>query len=73
MQHDQLYTWAAVSQPTHSLDYTEGQFPRRVPSEPPDEEHRPKDAGPGRPAGAGDVLDGRRVSEFAFSLQGINF
>uniref|UniRef100_A0A8C9QCK3 Formin-2 n=1 Tax=Spermophilus dauricus TaxID=99837 RepID=A0A8C9QCK3_SPEDA len=46
---DQLYTWAAVSQPTHSLDYTEGQFPRRVPSmwppsRPPDEEHRPKDA-----------------------------
>nr|XP_058908827.1 formin-2 [Kogia breviceps] len=45
---DQLYTWAAVSQPTHSLDYTEGQFPRRVsaawpPSKPP-EEHRPKDA-----------------------------
>ncbi|KAI5179902.1 Formin-2 [Manis pentadactyla] len=45
---DQLYTWAAVSQPTHSLDYTEGQFPRRVPSVwPPSktpEEHRPKDA-----------------------------
>ncbi|XP_023987722.1 formin-2 [Physeter macrocephalus] len=46
---DQLYTWAAVSQPTHSLDYTEGQFPRRVPaawppSKPPEEEHRPKDA-----------------------------
>ncbi|XP_073756045.1 formin-2 isoform X2 [Callorhinus ursinus] len=46
---DQLYTWAAVSQPTHSLDYTEGQFPRRVPSvwppsKPPDEEHRLKDA-----------------------------
>ncbi|XP_073903323.1 formin-2 isoform X2 [Castor canadensis] len=46
---DQLYTWAAVSQPTHSLDYTEGQFPRRAPSmwppsRPPDEEHRPKDA-----------------------------
>uniref|UniRef100_A0A4W2GTB7 Formin 2 n=1 Tax=Bos indicus x Bos taurus TaxID=30522 RepID=A0A4W2GTB7_BOBOX len=46
---DQLYTWAAVSQPTHSLDYIEGQFPRRVPaawppSKPPDEEHRPKDA-----------------------------
>ncbi|XP_019278845.2 formin-2 isoform X1 [Panthera pardus] len=45
---DQLYTWAAVSQPTHSLDYTEGQFPRRVPpvwppSTPPDEEHRSKD------------------------------
>ncbi|XP_023071956.1 formin-2 [Piliocolobus tephrosceles] len=42
---DQLYTWAAVSQPTHSLDYSEGQFPRRVPSmgpssKPPDEEHR---------------------------------
>ncbi|KAM9702484.1 formin-2 [Dama dama] len=46
---DQLYTWAAVSQPTHSLDYIEGQFPRRVPaawppSKPPDEEHKPKDA-----------------------------
>ncbi|XP_058389542.1 formin-2 isoform X2 [Diceros bicornis minor] len=46
---DQLYTWAAVSQPTHSLDYTEGQFPRRIPSvwppsEPPDEEHRPEAA-----------------------------
>ncbi|KAJ1066573.1 hypothetical protein K5549_019706, partial [Capra hircus] len=46
---DQLYTWAAVSQPTHSLDYVEGQFPRRVPaawppSKPPDEEQRPKDA-----------------------------
>ncbi|XP_008266441.1 formin-2 isoform X2 [Oryctolagus cuniculus] len=46
---DQLYTWAAVSQPTHSLDYTEGQFPRRVPSvwpssKPPHEEHRSKKA-----------------------------
>ncbi|XP_045021439.1 formin-2 isoform X4 [Bubalus bubalis] len=46
---DQLYTWAAVSQPTHSLDYIEGQFPRRVPaawppSKPPDEGHRPTDA-----------------------------
>ncbi|XP_027817932.2 formin-2 [Ovis aries] len=46
---DQLYTWAAVSQPTHSLDYVEGQFPRRVPaawppSKPLDEEQRPKDA-----------------------------
>ncbi|XP_011850420.1 PREDICTED: formin-2, partial [Mandrillus leucophaeus] len=46
---DQLYTWAAVSQPTHSLDYSEGQFPRRVPSmgppsKPPDEEHRLRDA-----------------------------
>ncbi|XP_064132788.1 formin-2 [Loxodonta africana] len=46
---DQLYTWAAVSQPTHSLDYAEGQFPRRTPSvwppsKPPDEDHRPKDA-----------------------------
>nr|XP_054954080.1 formin-2 isoform X4 [Pan paniscus] len=46
---DQLYTWAAVSQPTHSLDYSEGQFPRRVPtmgppSKPPDEEHRLEDA-----------------------------
>ncbi|CAH2251230.1 Hypothetical predicted protein [Pelobates cultripes] len=27
---DQLYTWAAVSQPTHSLDYLEGHFPHRV-------------------------------------------
>ncbi|XP_024610656.1 formin-2 [Neophocaena asiaeorientalis asiaeorientalis] len=49
LKQDQLYTWAAVSQPTHSLDYIEGQFPRRVPaawppSKPPDEEHRPKDA-----------------------------
>nr|XP_055090909.1 formin-2 isoform X3 [Symphalangus syndactylus] len=46
---DQLYTWAAVSQPTHSLDYSEGQFPRRVPSmgppsKPPNEEHRLEDA-----------------------------
>ncbi|XP_021121121.1 formin-2 [Heterocephalus glaber] len=46
---DQLYTWAAVSQPTHALDYSEGQFPRRVPSvwpasRPPDEELEPKDA-----------------------------
>ncbi|XP_059001868.1 formin-2 isoform X2 [Mustela lutreola] len=46
---DQLYTWAAVSQPTHSLDYTEGQFPRRASSvrpssKPPDEEHGLKDA-----------------------------
>ncbi|XP_030871419.3 formin-2 isoform X1 [Gorilla gorilla gorilla] len=46
---DQLYTWAAVSQPTHSLDYSEGQFPRRVPSmgppsKRPDEEHRLEDA-----------------------------
>ncbi|XP_060048016.1 formin-2 [Erinaceus europaeus] len=45
---DQLYTWAAVSQPTHSLDYTEGQFPRQAPSvwplsKPSDEEQRPKD------------------------------
>ncbi|XP_039739561.1 formin-2 [Pteropus medius] len=48
-KHDQLYTWAAVSQPTHSLDYKEGQFPRRVSSvwpssNSPDEEHRAKDA-----------------------------
>ncbi|XP_064014686.1 formin-2 isoform X2 [Pogoniulus pusillus] len=40
---DQLYTWAAVSQPTHSSDYIEGSFPRRIPSawpppKPPDEE-----------------------------------
>ncbi|XP_068920584.1 LOW QUALITY PROTEIN: formin-2 [Petaurus breviceps papuanus] len=46
---DQLYTWAAVSQPTHSLDYTEEQFPRRVtpiwpPAKPPEEEeHGPKE------------------------------
>ncbi|XP_009080428.1 PREDICTED: formin-2, partial [Acanthisitta chloris] len=44
---DQLYTWAAVSQPTHSSDYIEGSFPRRIPSawpppKPPDEEQRPK-------------------------------
>ncbi|XP_075411794.1 formin-2 [Tenrec ecaudatus] len=46
---DQLYTWAAVSQPTHSLDYTEEQFPRRIPaawplSKHPDEDQRPQDA-----------------------------
>ncbi|XP_044530121.1 formin-2 isoform X2 [Gracilinanus agilis] len=46
---DQLYTWAAVSQPTHSLDYTEEQFPRRIPpawppAKAPAEEHGPKDA-----------------------------
>uniref|UniRef100_A0A8C3CIG4 DEP domain-containing protein n=1 Tax=Cairina moschata TaxID=8855 RepID=A0A8C3CIG4_CAIMO len=40
---DQLYTWAAVSQPTHSSDYAEGSFPRSIPSvwsppKPPDEE-----------------------------------
>ncbi|XP_052057086.1 formin-2 [Apodemus sylvaticus] len=45
---DQLYTWAAVSQPTHSMDYSEGQFPRREPSmwppsKLPDEEPSPKD------------------------------
>ncbi|XP_008846009.1 formin-2 [Nannospalax galili] len=45
---DQLYTWAAVSQPTHSMDYNEGQFPRRAPptwplSRLPDEEQSPKD------------------------------
>ncbi|XP_055464456.1 formin-2 [Psammomys obesus] len=45
---DQLYTWAAVSQPTHSMDYSEGQFPRREPStwppsRLPDEEPSPKD------------------------------
>ncbi|KAM6355296.1 formin-2 [Podargus strigoides] len=44
---DQLYTWAAVSQPTHSSDYIEGSFPRRIPSvwpppKPSDEEQRPK-------------------------------
>ncbi|XP_045431980.1 formin-2 [Pipistrellus kuhlii] len=51
---DQLYTWAAVSQPTHSLDYTEGRFPRRAPSAwsppadapAPEEEPRPRDAEP---------------------------
>ncbi|XP_006868640.1 PREDICTED: formin-2 [Chrysochloris asiatica] len=46
---DQLYTWAAVSQPTHSVDYAEGRFPRRIPSvcplsKPLNEDHRPKDA-----------------------------
>ncbi|XP_028611098.1 formin-2 isoform X2 [Grammomys surdaster] len=45
---DQLYTWAAVHQPTHSMDYSEGQFPRREPSmwppsKLPDEEPTPKD------------------------------
>ncbi|NWQ74067.1 FMN2 protein, partial [Columbina picui] len=44
---DQLYTWAAVNQPTHSSDYIEGSFPRRIPSvwpppKPPDEEQRLK-------------------------------
>ncbi|XP_053794793.1 formin-2 [Vidua chalybeata] len=44
---DQLYTWAAVSQPTHSRDYIEGSFPRRIPSawppaRAPDEEQRLK-------------------------------
>nr|XP_026649619.1 formin-2 [Zonotrichia albicollis] len=47
---DQLYTWAAVSQPTHSTDYIEGSFPRRIPSawpppKPPDEEQRLKISG----------------------------
>ncbi|XP_031408032.1 LOW QUALITY PROTEIN: formin-2-like [Meleagris gallopavo] len=47
VQQDQLYTWAAVSQPTHSSDYIEGSFPRRIPSawpppKPPDEEQRLK-------------------------------
>ncbi|XP_062051530.1 formin-2-like [Lepus europaeus] len=46
---DQLHSWAAVSQPTHSAGYAEGQFPRRVPSvwpspKPPHEEHRSKKA-----------------------------
>ncbi|XP_069463886.1 formin-2-like [Ambystoma mexicanum] len=41
--HDQLYTWAAVSQPTHSQDYLEGLFPGRIhavwpPSKPPEKE-----------------------------------
>lgn len=45
IKQDQLYTWAAVSQPTHSSDYTEGRFPRRTPSvwpapKPPDEEQK---------------------------------
>uniref|UniRef100_A0A4X2KIN3 FH2 domain-containing protein n=1 Tax=Vombatus ursinus TaxID=29139 RepID=A0A4X2KIN3_VOMUR len=45
---DQLYTWAAVSQPTHSLDYTEEQFPRRTPpvwspAKPPEQEHGSKE------------------------------
>ncbi|XP_058657616.1 formin-2 [Ammospiza caudacuta] len=49
---DQLYTWAAVSQPTHSTDYIEGSFPRRIPSawpppKPPDEEQRLKISGEG--------------------------
>lgn len=53
MQQDQLYTWAAVSQPTHSMDYNEGRFPRREPSmwppsRLPDEEHSPKDVDAGR-------------------------
>nr|XP_034964263.1 formin-2 isoform X1 [Zootoca vivipara] len=44
---DQLYTWAAVNQPTHSSDYIEGRFPRRIPSvwpppKPPDEGQRVK-------------------------------
>ncbi|XP_060099477.1 formin-2 [Heteronotia binoei] len=46
---DQLYTWAAVNQPTHSSDYIEGRFPRRIPSvwpppKPPDEEQAVKHA-----------------------------
>ncbi|XP_014391505.1 PREDICTED: formin-2 [Myotis brandtii] len=50
-RQDQLYTWAAVSQPTHSLDYTEGRFPRRAPSawsppDAPDEAPRAQDAKP---------------------------
>lgn len=48
MQQDQLYTWAAVSQPTHSMDYNQGRFPRREPSRLPDEEHSPKDVDAGR-------------------------
>ncbi|XP_054828097.1 formin-2 [Eublepharis macularius] len=44
---DQLYTWAAVNQPTHSSDYIEGRFPRRIPSvwpppKPPDQEQTVK-------------------------------
>nr|XP_056709261.1 formin-2 [Euleptes europaea] len=46
---DQLYTWAAVNQPTHSSDYFEGRFPRRIPSvwpppKPPGEEQTLKHA-----------------------------
>nr|XP_033793945.1 formin-2 isoform X2 [Geotrypetes seraphini] len=42
---DQLYTWAAVNQPTHSLDYLEGRFPGRIqtiwpPSKPPGQEQQ---------------------------------
>ncbi|XP_067320932.1 formin-2 isoform X1 [Anolis sagrei] len=48
---DQLYTWAAVNQPTHSSDYIEGRFPGRIPSawpppKPPDEEQRIKNKEP---------------------------
>ncbi|KAM9382897.1 formin-2 [Phaethornis superciliosus] len=44
---DQLYTWAAVNQPTHSSDYAEVNFPRKTPPvwpppKPPDEEQRLK-------------------------------
>ncbi|XP_012586333.1 PREDICTED: formin-2 [Condylura cristata] len=48
---DQLYTWAAVRQPTHSLGSraaAEGQFPRPpvwAPAQPPDEEQRPTEVG----------------------------
>uniref|UniRef100_A0A670IB88 Formin-2 n=1 Tax=Podarcis muralis TaxID=64176 RepID=A0A670IB88_PODMU len=50
---DQLYTWAAVNQPTHSSDYIEGRFPRRIPSvwpppKPPDEGQRVKHAETGK-------------------------
>lgn len=29
-QHDQLYTWAAVNQPSHSLDPLEGKLPGQL-------------------------------------------
>lgn len=29
-QHDQLYTWAAVNQPTHSLESLEGKLPGQL-------------------------------------------
>lgn len=29
-KHDQLYTWAAVNQPTHSLDPLEGKLPGQL-------------------------------------------
>lgn len=29
-QHDQLYTWAAVNQPTHSVDPIDGRLPGQL-------------------------------------------